>query len=136
MEKKWILKPTDDSLVEQLQRQLKIHPALCALLEERGIRNYDEAKDFFRTSENHLHDPFLMKGMDEAVSRIFTAIANKERILIYGDYDVDGTTAVAVAYSFFTSFYHDIEYYIPHRFTEGYGLSKKGLIMQSTTGLH
>ncbi len=127
MEKKWILRQTDELLVDQLQNQLKIHPALCALLEQRGVGNYEEAKDFFRTSENQLHDPFKMKGMAEAVSRIHQAIAAGERILIYGDYDVDGTTAVAVVYSFFHAFYKEIEYYIPHRFTEGYGLSQKGV---------
>ncbi len=127
MQKKWSLKQTDAAIVGDLQNELKIHPAFCTLLEQRGIETYEEAKNFFRTSEVHLHDPFLMKGMEKAVTRIHDAIANKERILFYGDYDVDGTTAVAVAYSFFKAIYPDIEYYIPHRFTEGYGVSQKGI---------
>lgn len=127
MEKKWSLKETNATLVERLQQELKIHPALCALLEQRGIQSFEEAKQFFRTSATQLHDPFLMKGMELAVKRIHDAIELKERILIYGDYDVDGTTSVAVVYSFLKSLYHDIEYYIPHRFTEGYGVSQKGI---------
>lgn len=127
MEKKWRLKETNAALVERLQHELKIHPALCALLEQRGIQSFNEAKQFFRTSATQLHDPFLMKGMELAVKRIHDAIELRERILIYGDYDVDGTTSVAVVYSFLKAVYHDIEYYIPHRFTEGYGVSQKGI---------
>ncbi len=127
MQKKWALKKTDELTVQNLQRELKIHPALCAVLQQRGITTFDEAKFFFRTTEDQLHDPFLMKGMDDAVTRIHKAIEQKERILIYGDYDVDGTTSVAVVYSYFQALHADIEYYIPHRFTEGYGVSKKGI---------
>lgn len=127
MQKKWILKQPDKEIVQLLHQGLKIHPVLCTLLEERGIQTFDEAKVFFRTSDQQLHDPFLLKGMNEAVERIHQAIEKKERILIYGDYDVDGTTAVAVVYSYFKLLSPDIEYYIPHRFTEGYGVSKKGI---------
>ena len=127
MQKKWTLKTTDKEAATSLQQQLKIHPAFCDLLDQRNIKTFQEAKHFFRTNEQQLHDPFLMKGMTEAVTRIFAAIESKERILIYGDYDVDGTTAVAVVYSYFKNFYPNIEYYIPHRFTEGYGVSKKGI---------
>jgi len=127
MEKKWVLKKTDQSIVQVLQQQLKIHPALCELLEERSINTFDEAKGFFRTSREQLHDPFLMKGMEKAVTRIKTAIEGNEKILIYGDYDVDGTTAVALVFSFFSTHCKEIEYYIPNRFTEGYGVSQKGI---------
>ena len=127
MQKKWSLKQTDAAIVGDLQQELKIHAAFCTLLEQRGIKTFDDAKNFFRTSDTHLHDPFLMKGMEKAVTRIYDAIANNERILFYGDYDVDGTTAVAVAYSFFKAIHPAIEYYIPHRFTEGYGVSQKGI---------
>ncbi len=127
LQKRWALKKVDEELVVALQEELKIHPVLCRLLIERGIYTYAQSKDFFRTVKEHLHDPFLMKGMQSAVDRIHNAIENNERILIYGDYDVDGTTAVAVVFSFFKSFYSDIEFYIPHRFAEGYGVSQKGI---------
>ncbi|MBK7764384.1 MAG: single-stranded-DNA-specific exonuclease RecJ [Bacteroidetes bacterium] len=127
MQKKWKLKKSHADIVQQLQNDLKIHPVLCELLQQREINTYEQARQFFRTSEEHLHDPFLMKGMDIAVTRIHQAIENKERILIYGDYDVDGTTSVAVVYSYLQAIHPDIEYYIPHRFTEGYGMSNKGI---------
>lgn len=110
-----------------LQSELKIHPALCSMLVARGIETFEQAKLFFRPSLQQLHDPFLMKDMDKAVNRIITAISNNEKILIYGDYDVDGTTAVATVYSFFKEIYPHIDYYIPHRYTEGYGISLKGI---------
>ena len=88
---------------------------------------YEEARAFFRPGLDALHDPFLMKDMDKAINRIATAIANNERLLIYGDYDVDGTTAVATVYSFFKEFYPNIDYYVPNRYTEGYGISTKGI---------
>lgn len=116
-----------DEKVSALQRELKVHPALCRMLVQRGIETYDQAKSFFRPSLDELHDPFLMKDMDRAVSRITTAIRNNERILIYGDYDVDGTTAVATVYAFFRQIYPNIEYYVPHRYTEGYGISTQGI---------
>lgn len=127
VQKRWSLKTVNEEALEQLQDELKIHPVLCKLLIERDVQTYDAAKQFFRTTREHLHDPFLMKGMQRAVERIQLAISNKERILIYGDYDVDGTTSVAVVYSFFKSIYNDLEFYIPHRFREGYGVSKDGI---------
>ena len=127
VQKRWSLKTVNEEALEHLQDELKIHPVLCKLLIERDVRTFDAAKQFFRTTREHLHDPFLMKGMQRAVDRIQQAILNQERILIYGDYDVDGTTSVAVVYSFFKSIYYDLEFYIPHRFREGYGVSKDGI---------
>src|SRR5690606_20913579 len=100
-----------------------VNPVLSSILIQRGIRNFAEAKRFFRPSLNDLHDPFLMKDMDKAVARIQQAIQNQERILIYGDYDVDGTTSVALVYDFISKIYEHIDYYIPDRYTEGYGIS-------------
>jgi single-stranded-DNA-specific exonuclease len=127
MIKKWILNNADEKLVNTLQSALNIHHTICNLLVQRGIQTYDLARDFFRPTKDLLHDPFLMKGMTLAVQRITNAIAKNEKILLYGDYDVDGTSALAVVFKFFNSFYSNIEYYVPHRFTEGYGLSQKGV---------
>jgi len=101
MEKRWVIRAVDEQKVNALHKALKIDPILCKLLVQRGIDTYDKAEQFFRPSLQHLHDPFLMKNMDKAVGRIEQAMANKEKILIYGDYDVDGTTAVSLVYSFF-----------------------------------
>ena len=95
-DKRWTIKPADDKYIQELSECLRIHPALCRVLAVRGISSFDSAKDFFRPQLNQLHDPFLMKDMQKAVDRITDAIEWHERILIYGDYDVDGTTAVAV----------------------------------------
>lgn len=128
IEKRWALKPVDDAHVKQVQQDLNIHPALCRLLAVRAIQNFDSAKTFFRPELSQLHDPFLMKGMQKAVQRISEAIEWHERILVYGDYDVDGTTAVAVVYSFLKKRYNgDLAFYIPHRYREGYGVSKAGI---------
>lgn len=127
MNNRWVLRDSNIDNANELQKQLNIHPILCQLLVQRGITTYDQAKDFFRPSIKKLHDPFLMKGMDEAITRIHQAILNKEKILIYGDYDVDGTTSVALAYTFFRNFTDKIDYYIPDRYGEGYGLSEKGV---------
>jgi single-stranded-DNA-specific exonuclease len=127
MNKRWVVKETEQTAVQELQESLKIHPVLCKLLVDRGIVNYDQAKLFFRPQLSDLHDPFLMKDMDIAVSRVLTAINNNERILIYGDYDVDGTTSVALVFSFLNRFYHNIDYYIPDRYKEGYGISNAGI---------
>ncbi len=127
-EKRWTLKPADEEIVNKLCTALNIHPAICRILALRGITDYESARLFFRPELAHLHDPFLMKGMTEAVDRITAAIANKERILVYGDYDVDGTTAVALVYSFLRKNYDgELAYYIPHRYREGYGVSKQGI---------
>jgi single-stranded-DNA-specific exonuclease len=129
-QKRWTLKEADVDWTQSLSESLKIHPVLCRMLASRGIRNFQEAKDFFRTDETHLLNPFLMKGMQKSIDRIHQAITNNEKILIYGDYDVDGTTSVAVVYQFFKTIIKSnltIEYYIPHRFSEGYGVSQKGI---------
>ena len=128
LDKRWTVKQADEGHIRHLSDCLRIHPALCRILAVRGITSFDMAKNFFRPQLEHLHDPFLMKGMHEAVDRITDAIEWHERILIYGDYDVDGTTAVAVVYSFLRKKYKgDLAYYIPHRYREGYGVSKAGI---------
>lgn len=128
MQKRWVLVPECDRMTsEGLQKELSVHPVLSKLLVQRGITTFDEARDFFRPSLSQLHDPFLMKDMDRAISRIEKAIGRNENILIYGDYDVDGTTAVALVYGFFRQFHSRIEYYLPDRYTEGYGLSEQGI---------
>lgn len=125
--KRWTLKACDEIAAQSLQVALKIHPVLCRLLIQRGISTFDASKQFFRANASHLHDPFLMKGMEEAVVRIHRAISAEEKILIFGDYDVDGTTAVAVVFSYFRRFHPNIIFYVPNRFTEGYGVSKQGI---------
>ncbi|WP_420579970.1 single-stranded-DNA-specific exonuclease RecJ [Reichenbachiella sp.] len=128
MIKEWILKPQPaEEQIKNLQNQLHIHEILCALLIQRKIDNIDTARTFFRPDLDNLHDPFLMKGMDKAVERLTQAIFNEEKILIYGDYDVDGTTSVALAYNFLKTLSPNIFTYIPDRYTEGYGVSRKGV---------
>ncbi|HNP47671.1 MAG TPA: single-stranded-DNA-specific exonuclease RecJ [Bacteroidia bacterium] len=127
-EKRWALKPQGEpSLVQALAKELNVSPTLANLLVQRGITNFNDAKTFFRPSLNDLHDPFLMKDMDKAINRIEHALKNKEKILVYGDYDVDGTTAVALVYSFFKTFYNELDYYLPDRHKEGYGISFAGI---------
>ncbi len=127
-DKRWTLKPVNEAHVSQLSESLKIHPALCRLLAVRGIHDFESAKNFFRPQPEHRHDPFLMKGMQKAVDRISEAIEWHERIMVYGDYDVDGTTSVAVVYSFLKQRYDGpLDFYIPHRYREGYGVSKAGI---------
>jgi single-stranded-DNA-specific exonuclease len=129
MQKTWNLLRADEQKVRSLQEALKIHTAICRLLVQRGIETFDDAKAFYRPLLEHLHDPLLMKDMQLAVDRILQAIANRERILVYGDYDVDGTTAVATMYQFLEKIYapDHIDFYIPHRYREGYGVSKTGI---------
>lgn len=128
LEKKWILKPEPDAQeVQQLQSSLGVHPILCKLLIQRGIKTFDEAKKFFRPNKQLIHDPFTMKNMAKAVERIGEAFGNGEKIMIYGDYDVDGTTAVAMVYSFFSEFYDNLIYYVPDRYAEGYGISYQSI---------
>lgn len=128
MEKNWIIKePGNPSDVKHLMEVLGIDRVLAILLSQRGIRTFEEAKAFFRPELSNLHDPFLMKDMDKAVDRLCTAIARNEKILIYGDYDVDGTTAVALVYLFLKNVYPNIAFYIPNRYDEGYGISFKGI---------
>ncbi len=124
MVKRWVVKDIENqTIVDKLTQSLNIDPILARLLYQRGITTFSEAKDFFRPSLDSLHDPFLIKDMDKAIERIEEAISNGEKILIYGDYDVDGTTAVALVYSFLKDFYDKIEFYIPDREKEGYGIS-------------
>lgn len=127
-DKRWTIKPTDEQVTKNIQDALNIHPALCSMLAQRGITDFDSAKFYFRPELSHLHDPLLMKDMQQAVQRITDAIEWHERILVYGDYDVDGTTSVSVVYSFLRNQYEgDLGYYIPHRYREGYGVSKEGI---------
>lgn len=135
MEKRWIYNdiPTTEEIIE-LGKKLNVNSYLTAILLQRGIRDYETAKDFFRPSLEHLHDPYLMQDMEKAVLRLARAIEHNEKILIYGDYDVDGTTAVAVVYSYLTSFYPNCEFYIPDRYAEGYGVSEAGIIWAEQNG--
>ena len=135
MQKRWVLKSkTDVKITNKLREELNINAVLAELLVNRGIGSFDEAKQFFRPQLSDLHDPFLMKDMEKAISRIIQAIGNKEKILIYGDYDVDGTTAVAVVYSFFREFHSQLEFYIPDRYAEGYGISTQGIDYAAANG--
>lgn len=127
MDKRWTILPTDEQCSKHLQKVLGIHPIICNILVQRGIDTFDKAKDFFRPQLSHLHSPWLMKDMDIAVSRIQKAFQQKEKILVYGDYDVDGTTAVASMYQFLHHIHLSVDFYIPHRYREGYGLSKQGI---------
>lgn len=125
---RWVKKPIpDNDKVMALQDSLGVSSLIATLLVQRGITDYDQAKTFFRPHVTHLHDPFLMKDMDLAVQRLSTAIAKSEKILIYGDYDVDGTTSVAQMYLFLKSHTEFLECYIPDRYSEGYGISNKGI---------
>lgn len=119
----------DENAVSELHKALRIHPALCRLLVLRGVKTYEEAYRFFRPQLDHLHDPWLMKDMLQAVTRILKAIEREEKILIFGDYDVDGTTSVACMYQFLCKIYQPekIDFYIPHRYREGYGISRQGI---------
>ncbi len=127
MEKRWNILKADSAQVQALQAALKIHPLLCELLVQRGIQDYDASKHFFRPSLDHLHDPWIMKDMRKAVDRIQLAVNEKQKILVFGDYDVDGTTSVATLFQFLKKISPFIDYYIPHRYREGYGISKIGI---------
>lgn len=128
MEKRWIYKPTPPrEAVERLSKEININPYLATILIQRGTHNFDSAKDYFRPSLDHLHDPLLMKDMQQAVDRLKQAIDTNEKILVYGDYDVDGTTAVALVYSYLRQFHPQCEVYIPDRHKEGYGISRAGI---------
>ncbi|HTI94372.1 MAG TPA: single-stranded-DNA-specific exonuclease RecJ [Puia sp.] len=129
MQKRWNILQADPDKVTVLQRELNINPILCQILVQRGIETFSVAKEFFRPQMTDLHDPWLMKDMGKAVSRILEAFQRKEKILVYGDYDVDGTTAVACLFQFFQKWYIPglIDFYIPHRYREGYGISGQGI---------
>lgn len=137
METRWIIaQEADKQNVKNLSDALGIDEILASLLIQRGITTFDEAKDFFRPSLSHLHDPFLMKDMDKAVDRLQLAMQNGEKVLIYGDYDVDGTTAVALIYTYLKNLINKkkIEFYIPDRYEEGYGISYKGIDYAAENG--
>lgn len=136
MEKRWHILEADSAKVAALQTALKIHPILCELLVQRGIEDFDKAKQFFRPSLNDLHDPWLMKDMDKAVTRITKAFDQNEFIMVFGDYDVDGTTSVATLYQFLKNIHPTIDFYIPHRYREGYGVSKMGIDHAKATGIN
>ncbi|WP_129718208.1 single-stranded-DNA-specific exonuclease RecJ [Pedobacter sp. SYP-B3415] len=128
MEKRWVPVPEcSEDQVGKLALELGIDQTLSRILVQRGICTFDAARDFFRPQISHLHDPFLMKDMDLAVERITRAISAGERIMVFGDYDVDGTTSVTVVYSFLAELTQQVEYYIPDRYAEGYGVSLKGI---------
>lgn len=128
MIKRWVRKPeADPEIADRLAGQLNIGSVLASLLVQRGIHTFEQARQYFRPKLEDLHDPFLMEDMDKAVDRLQQALDANERILIYGDYDVDGTTAVALAYGFLSQQHDNIEYYVPDRYKEGYGISEAGI---------
>ena len=128
MQKRWVEKGlANPELIAGLQSSLNIDQVLATLLVNRGIKNFEDSRDFFRPDLRQLHDPFLMQDMEKAILRIEKALASSEKILIYGDYDVDGTTSVALVYSFFKRYHSNIDFYIPDRYKEGYGISTQGI---------
>jgi single-stranded-DNA-specific exonuclease len=129
MDKRWKILKADLGKTAVLQESLKINTALCAILAERGFDSFEKARQYFRPQLSALHDPWLMKDMDKAIRRIFAAFEKKEKILVFGDYDVDGTTSVACMYKFLCKIYEPalLDFYIPHRYREGYGVSKMGI---------
>ena len=127
MEKRWEIANTSKDTIDHLQKELSVDRIVATLLSQRGITDFESSRLFFRPELGQLHDPFLMKNMEKAVNRINSAIAINEKILIYGDYDVDGTTAVSIVYSFFKNYVQEIEFYIPDRYKEGYGISFAGI---------
>ncbi|MBK9048834.1 MAG: single-stranded-DNA-specific exonuclease RecJ [Bacteroidetes bacterium] len=136
MEKKWVIKPRGEKEeIEALAKQLNIHPILVNLLVQRGHSTYEKAKEFFRPELKMLHDPYLMKDMEKAIARIDKAIAGKEKIMVFGDYDVDGTTAVALVYTFLKKRYSLVDFYIPDRYKEGYGISNRGIEWADEQGI-
>jgi len=127
--------PDEKKAADELGEKIGMSPILASLLIRRGITTESAAKRYFRPQLADLINPFLMKDMDIAVDRLNDAMGRKERILVYGDYDVDGCTAVALVYKFLQQFYSNIDYYIPDRYDEGYGISKKGLEYARETGV-
>ncbi len=134
MQKRWNILSVNSTEVTALQSSLNISESLCRILVQRGITHYDAAKAYFRPSLDDLHSPWLMKDMQKAVDRILQAFEHKERILVYGDYDVDGTTSVASMFQFLQALHEPIDYYIPHRYKEGYGISKIGIDYAKSQG--
>lgn len=136
MDNIWIVNTNDknDKVVAQLAKQLGIEEVLCKILVDRGIDNFEKAKSFFRPSLGELHDPYLMKDMEKAVHRLEEALDANEKILIYGDYDVDGTTSVALVYNFLSAYSKNLGFYIPDRYNEGYGISTTGVEYAARNG--
>src|SRR5689334_7195570 len=128
MDKRWLQKeiPSQEE-IQKLSQTINTNPYLTAILIQRGISDFENAREFFRPSLENLHDPFLMKDMDKAVSRLNTALNLNEKILIYADYDVDGTTSVALVYSYLIGFHKNCDVYLPDRYAEGYGISREGV---------
>lgn len=135
MNKRWNILSRDAEKTASLHEALKINKTLCAILVQRGIDTYDKAKDFFRPQLSQLHSPWSMKDMHKAVNRILHAFQQHEKILVFGDYDVDGTTAVASMYQYLSEIYDQVDFYIPHRYREGYGVSKMGIDYAKETGI-
>src|SRR5690554_321415 len=133
---RWQVLPcADPEISEKLTAELGINRALCELLAQRGVSTFDEAREFFRPHTGQLHDPFLMTDMEAATERVIRALGDGERIMVFGDYDVDGTTSVALVYSVLKSVTDNLEYYIPDRYKEGYGLSKAGIDTAKANGV-
>ena len=127
-EKRWtVLSNESNDSIDKLSEELGVSPFISQLLHQRGVDSFEKAKTFFRPSLDQLHDPFMMQDMQAAVDRVEEALANNQKILVYGDYDVDGTTAVSLMYSFLKTIHNEVEYYIPDRYTEGYGVSFQGV---------
>ncbi|MGL2992531.1 single-stranded-DNA-specific exonuclease RecJ [Flavobacterium sp. TSSA_36] len=132
---RWTLKPKpEEEKINELATALQVSGTIASLLLQRGITSFEEARQFFRPSLNDLHDPYLMKDMDKAVARLEKAIENEENILVFGDYDVDGTTAVSLVSGYLKSFYSNVATYIPDRYNEGYGVSFKGIDFADDNG--
>jgi single-stranded-DNA-specific exonuclease len=129
LQKRWNILSYDEQKVNALHDQLKVSKTICKILTQRHFDTYDNSKEYFLPSLNALHDPYLMKDMEKAVARIDKAISSQEKILVFGDYDVDGTTSVASMFSFLSEVYdaEKLDFYIPHRYREGYGVSKMGI---------
>ena len=134
MQKRRTILADDKQQTVLLQKALNIHPVICKILSQRGIETFDKAKDFFRPQLTQVHDPWLMKDMEKAVERILYAFNTNEKILVFGDYDVDGTTSVACMYQFLKKIHLNLDFYIPHRYREGYGVSKAGIDFAKDNG--
>ena len=137
LNKRWNILPYQKEKTKTLHEQLKVSPTLCNILAQRGITTFEDAKAFFRPTHDMLHSPWLMKDMKKAVDRIIDAISHSEKILVFGDYDVDGTTSVASMYQFLLSIHDEscVDYYVPHRYREGYGVSKMGIDYAAANGM-
>lgn len=136
MQKRWVESVVEDErIVAEFVSSLQISKVLATLLAKRGITTFEQSKDYFRPNLNHLHDPFLMQDMEKAILRIEKAINTEERVMVYGDYDVDGTTSVALTYGFFRKYIRNISFYIPDRYKEGYGISTQGIEHAASHGI-